>query len=89
MLVKGGRFIASAPVTPSMDANPFHQTDFTIKSFKKLFTSAGLVEIDFTDPNSAVHGFFNDFKKRRKRRGSAERTGRLLPEESRVNFSRG
>jgi len=46
MLAKGGRFIASAPVTPSMDANPFHQNDFTIKSFKKLFTSAGLVEID-------------------------------------------
>ena len=46
MLVKGGRFIASAPVTPSMDANPFHQADFTTKSFKKLFTSAGLVEID-------------------------------------------
>lgn len=44
-LIKGGRFIASAPVTPSMDANPFHQTDFTIKSFKKLFTSAGFVEI--------------------------------------------
>ena len=45
ILAKGGRFIASAPVTPSMDANPFHQNDFTIKSFKKLFTSAGLVEI--------------------------------------------
>ena len=46
MLAKGGRFIASAPVTPSMDANPFHQSDFTIKSFKKLFMSVGLVEID-------------------------------------------
>ena len=46
MLAKGGRFIASAPVTPSMDANPFHQNDFTINSFKRLFTSAGFVEID-------------------------------------------
>jgi SAM-dependent methyltransferase len=46
ILAKGGRFIASAPVTPSMDANPFHHTDFTIKSFRKLFTNAGLVEIE-------------------------------------------
>ena len=46
ILVKGGRFIASAPVTPSMDANPYHHTDFTIKSFKKLFTAAGLIEMD-------------------------------------------
>ena len=45
ILARGGRFIASAPVTPSMDANPFHQNDFTVKSFKSLFTSAGLVEI--------------------------------------------
>ena len=46
ILAKGGRFIASAPVTPSMDANPFHENDFTIGSFKKLFTSAGFVEIE-------------------------------------------
>ena len=46
ILAKGGRFIASAPVTPSMDANPFHQNDFTIRSFKKLFRSAGLVEVE-------------------------------------------
>jgi 2-polyprenyl-3-methyl-5-hydroxy-6-metoxy-1,4-benzoquinol methylase len=41
----GGRFIASAPITPSMDANPFHLTDFTLGSFSKLFTSCGLVEV--------------------------------------------
>jgi cyclopropane fatty-acyl-phospholipid synthase-like methyltransferase len=46
MLAKGGRFIASAPITPSMDANPYHQSDFTIKSFKKLFKAAGLVEME-------------------------------------------
>jgi len=46
VLTKRGRFIASAPVTPSMDANPFHHSDFTIKSFKKLFTAAGLVEVE-------------------------------------------
>jgi len=46
ILAKGGRFIASAPVTPSVDANPFHQNDFTVGSFKKLFTAAGLVEVE-------------------------------------------
>ncbi len=45
-LIKGGRFIASAPVTPSMDANPYHLQDFNPRSFRKLFTDAGLVEID-------------------------------------------
>jgi 2-polyprenyl-3-methyl-5-hydroxy-6-metoxy-1,4-benzoquinol methylase len=44
-LVKGGRFIASAPVTPSMDANPYHLHDFTIRSFKKIFIDAGLKEV--------------------------------------------
>lgn len=44
-LKEGGRFIASAPVTPSMDANPFHLQDFTVTSFKKLFQDAGLKEI--------------------------------------------
>ena len=46
-LVKGGRFIASAPITPSMDANPYHLHDFTISSFKKMFLDAGLKEVDF------------------------------------------
>ncbi len=45
-LVKGGRFIASAPVTPSVDSNPYHLHDFSVRTFKKLFTSCGLVEID-------------------------------------------
>ncbi len=45
-LKEGGRFIASAPVTPSMDANPYHLHDFTISSFKQLFVNAGLKEID-------------------------------------------
>ncbi|HEV7781088.1 MAG TPA: class I SAM-dependent methyltransferase [Chitinophagaceae bacterium] len=44
-LKTGGRFIASAPVTPSMDANPYHLQDFTPRTFKKLFTAAGLVEL--------------------------------------------
>lgn len=45
-LVKGGRFIASAPVTPSMDANPYHLQDFTVRSFKHLFADAGFREVD-------------------------------------------
>ena len=44
-LAPGGRFIASAPVTPSMDANQFHLNDFTEKSFRKIFTDCGLKEI--------------------------------------------
>jgi 2-polyprenyl-3-methyl-5-hydroxy-6-metoxy-1,4-benzoquinol methylase len=42
---KGGRFIASAPVTPSMDANPYHLQDFTAKSFRAMFEDAGFVEL--------------------------------------------
>lgn len=45
-LAVGGRFIASAPVTPSMDANPFHKQDFTIATFKSLFEKNGLQEHD-------------------------------------------
>jgi 2-polyprenyl-3-methyl-5-hydroxy-6-metoxy-1,4-benzoquinol methylase len=45
-LISGGRFIASVPITPSMDANPYHLHDFTIKGFKKMFTDAGMKEID-------------------------------------------
>jgi 2-polyprenyl-3-methyl-5-hydroxy-6-metoxy-1,4-benzoquinol methylase len=44
-LSSGGRFIASAPITPSMDANPFHLHDFTLSTFKKLFLDAGLTEL--------------------------------------------
>ncbi|WP_315818966.1 class I SAM-dependent methyltransferase [Paraflavitalea speifideaquila] len=45
-LMTGGRFIASAPVTPSMDANPYHLHDFTINSFKKIFLDAGLTAVN-------------------------------------------
>lgn len=44
-LVKGGRLIISAPVTPSVDANPFHVNDFSPSSFRKMFTSIGFKEI--------------------------------------------
>jgi 2-polyprenyl-3-methyl-5-hydroxy-6-metoxy-1,4-benzoquinol methylase len=45
-LVSGGIFIASVPITPSVDANPYHLHDFTIKGFKKMFTDVGMKEID-------------------------------------------
>jgi len=44
-LVIGGRFIASVPVTPSMDANPYHLHDFTADAFRQMFIKAGLQEI--------------------------------------------
>jgi len=43
MLRPGGVFVGSVPVTPSVDANPHHLTDFTPSSFKKLLTESGLV----------------------------------------------
>jgi 2-polyprenyl-3-methyl-5-hydroxy-6-metoxy-1,4-benzoquinol methylase len=45
LLMPGGRLIVSAPVTPSVDANPYHVNDFTSKSFRKLFAAAGFVEV--------------------------------------------
>jgi SAM-dependent methyltransferase len=36
LLVPGGRLIASVPVTPSVDANPHHKTNFSRKSFLRL-----------------------------------------------------
>jgi 2-polyprenyl-3-methyl-5-hydroxy-6-metoxy-1,4-benzoquinol methylase len=45
-LAKGGRLIASVPVTPSVDANPYHLQDFTISSFKRIFSACGLLEVE-------------------------------------------
>lgn len=45
LLAPGGRLVVSAPVTPSVDANPFHVNDFTQRSFRKLFAGNGLVEV--------------------------------------------
>jgi 2-polyprenyl-3-methyl-5-hydroxy-6-metoxy-1,4-benzoquinol methylase len=44
-LVPGGRFIVSVPVTPSMDANPYHLHDFSVRSFKKKFVTVGFREL--------------------------------------------
>lgn len=43
MLAPGGVIIASVPITPTKDGNPYHLHDFTRKSFLKMFARAGLV----------------------------------------------
>jgi SAM-dependent methyltransferase len=42
----GGVFIASVPVTPSTDVNPYHLHDFTERSFRKMVGRFGLKELD-------------------------------------------
>jgi len=44
MLNVGGVLIASAPVTPSTDINPYHLNDFTQNSFRDLFTPYSFIE---------------------------------------------
>ena len=41
-----GRIIASVPVTPTCDGNPHHLHDFTVRSFKKLFSNVGFSMTD-------------------------------------------
>lgn len=74
-LKPGGRFIASAPVTPSMDANPYHLQDFTVKRFKKLFLDEELVEIT----SQMQIQKFSPFKLLKKRNGRTKELRRNLP----------
>lgn len=56
LLKPGGTLIASVPVTPSMDANPYHLHDFDEPSFTRLFPP-GLRRVDAlyqTQPFSPV-----------------------------------
>lgn len=46
LLRPGGILIASVPTTPSVDANPHHATDFSPRSFRRLFVQQRLAEID-------------------------------------------
>lgn len=46
LLKPGGILICSAPTTPSVDVNPYHLNDFTEHSFRHLFQSHGLIEVD-------------------------------------------
>ena len=44
VLPRGGRFIASVPVTVSTDGNPHHLRDFTRRSFRRMLSEHGFVE---------------------------------------------
>jgi SAM-dependent methyltransferase len=46
LLAPGGLLVASVPVTPSVDVNPFHLHDFTPSSFRRMFARRGLTEVD-------------------------------------------
>ncbi len=45
-LAPGGTFVASVPITPSVDVNPYHLHDFTRASFLRLFRRHGLAMTD-------------------------------------------
>ena len=44
-LAPKGRFMVSVPVTPSMDANPYHLHDFSVNAFKEIFFQEGFREL--------------------------------------------
>lgn len=67
LLYPGGTFIGSVPVTPSVDANPHHLTDFTAESFRRILTMHSLLEFSHLD--QVQH--FNPF---RVAAGAEERT---------------
>jgi len=73
LLRSGGVLIGSVPVTPSMDGNPFHRTDFSERSFRALARRHHLTEIASlrqVQPFSAVAICL----------GKEERAARRLPE---------
>jgi SAM-dependent methyltransferase len=45
LLAPGGRLIASVPVTPSVDGNPHHKSNFSGKSFRKLGDACSLTYV--------------------------------------------
>ena len=45
LLAPGGLLVASVPVTPSVDVNPYHLHDFTPASFRRMFVRRGLKEV--------------------------------------------
>jgi 2-polyprenyl-3-methyl-5-hydroxy-6-metoxy-1,4-benzoquinol methylase len=42
-LAENGAMIASVPTTPTVDGNPHHLHDFTVKTFYQLFSPSGFV----------------------------------------------
>jgi len=45
LLAPGGRLIASVPVTPSVDGNPHHKSNFSEKSFRRIGHACCLAEV--------------------------------------------
>jgi len=57
LLAPGGRLIASVPVTPSVDANPHHKSNFTVATFQRLAAPHALKllgRLDQTQPFNPV-----------------------------------
>gem|GEM_PF-189815 len=46
LLRQHGLFIVSVPVTPSVDVNPYHLTDFSASSIRNMLASAGFEILD-------------------------------------------
>ncbi|MBV8570071.1 MAG: class I SAM-dependent methyltransferase [Acidobacteriaceae bacterium] len=46
LLRPNGTLIGSVPITPTVDVNPHHLTDFTAASFRRLGRRLGLLELD-------------------------------------------
>ena len=57
LLHPGGRLICSAPVTPSVDVNPYHLHDFTEKSLRALGERLGLREVTAFRQNQPFNVF--------------------------------
>jgi cyclopropane fatty-acyl-phospholipid synthase-like methyltransferase len=58
MASPSGRIIASVPVTPSIDANPHHASNFSERSFLRLGRVNSLIEVDKlhqTQPYNPFH----------------------------------
>jgi 2-polyprenyl-3-methyl-5-hydroxy-6-metoxy-1,4-benzoquinol methylase len=71
-----GTLIVSVPTTFSTDANPYHLSDFTPKSFRKIITNLGMEEVDCLEQKQ----IFSPFKilKREEERLSELRQNLLL-----------
>jgi 2-polyprenyl-3-methyl-5-hydroxy-6-metoxy-1,4-benzoquinol methylase len=57
-LMPKGRFIVSVPITPSMDANPYHLHDFSARTFKEMFLLAGFRELNSFVQKQSYNPFF-------------------------------
>jgi len=72
MVVDGGRIIASVPITPTKDGNPYHLHDFSERSFTALFGKYGFRPTGTKCYQDQVYFRFTSlFKRTRKKRTQA------------------